>query len=100
MICTLTARRLKPGSYDDFRAAWGGGEERPPGTERWRRVYHCRDIEDENIVVSFGFFEGDLEDLRETQERVGRVGQVSSIEPYVEETLLDGSYEVVEELTS
>ena len=31
---------------------------------------------------------------------MGRTNQVSSIEPYVEETLLDGSYEVVDELTS
>lgn len=100
MICTLTARRLKPGAYDDFRAAWGQGGERPEGTERWRRIYHCRDVEDENVVVSFGFFEGDLEELRETQRKVGRDEQVSSIEPYVEETLFDGSFEVVEELTS
>jgi hypothetical protein len=101
MICTLTARRLKPGAFDDFRAAWGGGGgERPAGTERWRRVYHCRDVEDENVVISFGLFEGDLDELREAQSMVGRAGQVSSIEPYVEETLLDGSYEVVEELTT
>jgi len=100
MICTLTARRLKPGAYDDFRAAWAGGDERPAGTERWRRVYHCRDVEDENVVISFGLFEGDLDELREAQSNMGRAGQVSSIEAYVEETLLDGSYEVVEELTT
>ena len=100
MICTLTARRLTPGSYGDFRAAWGGGGERPAGTERWRRIYHCRNVDDENVVVSFGFFEGNLDELRETQRTVGREDQVSSIDPYVEETLLDGSYEVIEELTS
>jgi hypothetical protein len=103
MICTLTARRLKPGSYEDFRSAWGGGAgegERPEGTERWRRVFHCRDLEDENVVVSFGFFDGDLDELRENQERMGRHDQVSNIAPYVEETLLDGAYEVVEELRS
>jgi len=102
MICTLTARRLKPGSYDDFRSAWGGGTtegERPEGTERWRRVYHCRDVEDENVVISFGLFDGTLDELREAQSGMGRQEQVSGITPYVEETLLDGSYEVVEELT-
>jgi len=100
MICTLTARRLKPGAYDDFRRAWGGGEEgRPPGTERWRRVYHCRDVEDENVVVSFGFFDGTQDELRDAQAALGREGQVSDIEPHVEEVLLDGSYEVVEELS-
>jgi hypothetical protein len=98
MICTLTARRLKPGAYDDFREAWGGGGERPAGTERWTRVYHCRDFEDENVVVSFGFFDGSVDELREAQRAAGRQSQVASIEPFVEETLLDGSYEVVEEL--
>jgi hypothetical protein len=100
MICTLTARRLKPGTYDDFRAAWDPGEERPEGFDRWKRIYHCRDVEDENVVVSFGFFDGTLEELRGIQEAVGRSAQVSSVAPYVEETLLDGSYEVVEELSS
>jgi hypothetical protein len=103
VICTLTARRLKPGSHEDFRSAWGGGSsegERPEGTERWRQVYHCRDVDNENVVVSFGFFDGTLEELREAQGNVGRDAQVSSIEPLVEETLLDGAYEVVEELTS
>jgi len=99
VICTLTARRLKPGAYDDFRAAWGGGQERPKGAERWTRVCHCRDVRDENVVVSFGFFDGTLEDLRETQGRIGRTSQVASVDPYVEEVLLDGSYEVLEELT-
>ena len=26
MICALTARRLKPGAYDAFRAAWDPGD--------------------------------------------------------------------------
>jgi hypothetical protein len=102
MICTLTARRLKPGTYEDFRSAWGGGTtegERPEGSERWRRVYHCRDVDDENVVVSFGLFDGTLDELREAQSGMGREEQVSSVASYVEETLLDGSYEVVEELT-
>ncbi len=100
MICTLTARRLKPGTYDDFRSAWSGGEEgRPEGAERWTSVYHCRDVEDENVVVSFGFFDGTVEELREAQEKIGRESQVDSVDPYVEGVLLDGSYEVVEELT-
>ncbi|MBA3420506.1 MAG: hypothetical protein H0U12_01185 [Thermoleophilaceae bacterium] len=101
MICTLTARRLKPGAYDDFRAAWSGGEEgRPKGAERWTSVYHCRDVEDENVVVSFGFFDGTLEQLRAAQEEIGREAQTSSVAEYIEEVLLDGSYEVVEELPS
>jgi hypothetical protein len=98
MTCTLTARRLKPGSFEDFRDAWGPRDEAPPGAERWTSVYHCRDVEDENVVVSFGFFDGTLDELREVQEKVGRESQVEDVEPHVEEVLLDGSYEVAEEL--
>ncbi|MBV9804952.1 MAG: hypothetical protein JO130_17260, partial [Solirubrobacterales bacterium] len=48
MICTLTARRLKPGTYDAFRAAWDPGGI-PPG---WTAIYHCRDVEDPDVVIS------------------------------------------------
>jgi hypothetical protein len=36
MICTLTARRLKHGAYDAFRAAWHPGD--PEVIERWRPI--------------------------------------------------------------
>ena len=54
MICTLTARRLKPGSYEQFRSAWDPGSV-PVG---WTRVYHCRDVSDPDVVISFGLFDG------------------------------------------
>ena len=49
-------------------------------------------------MISFGFFDGTLEQLREIQSRL-RDAQVDQIAPQVEEVLLDGSYEVIEELT-
>ena len=57
MICTLTARRLTPDSCDAFRSAWDPGEA-PTG---WRRIYHCRDVSDPDVVISFGLFDGTLE---------------------------------------
>jgi hypothetical protein len=94
MICTLTARRLKPGSYDRFRAAWDPGSV-PAG---WTRIYHCRDVSDPDVVISFGLFDGTLDQLREAQRRLGRGEQVDRVNPHVSETLLDGSYEIIEEL--
>jgi hypothetical protein len=94
MICTLTARRLKPGSYDDFRSAWDPGAV-PDG---WTRIYHCRDVTDPDVVISFGLFDGTLDALREAQRDLRRGEQVDRINPHVNETLLDGSYEVIEEL--
>jgi hypothetical protein len=94
MICTLTARRLKSGAYDEFRSAWDVGGV----PEGWKHVYHCRDVEHPDVVISFGLFDGTLEELRDAQARLGRQSQVDRISPHVAEVLLDGSYEVVEEL--
>jgi hypothetical protein len=94
MICTLTARRLKPGSYDAFRSAWDPGAV-PTG---WTRIYHCRDASDADVVLSFGLFDGTLEQLRDAQGRLGRDEQVNRIDPHVQKVLLDGAYEVIEEL--
>jgi hypothetical protein len=95
MICTLTARRLKPGTYDAFRTAWDPGQ--PP--HGWTHIYHCRDVADPDVVISFGLFDGSVEELREAQARLGRQSQVDRIGPHLEQVLLDGSYEVVEELS-
>jgi len=95
MICTLTARRLKTGSYDAFRSAWD-----PRGVPSgWTRIYHCRDVSEPAVVISFGLFDGTLEELREAQQRLRRGEQVDRISPHVDEVLLDGAYEVIEELT-
>ena len=98
MICTVTARRLKTGAYDAFRAAWDpstAGDE----LRLWTRIYHARDVADPDVVISFGLFDGSLEELRDAQSHLGRQSQVDRIGPHVEEVLLDGSYEVVEEIT-
>jgi hypothetical protein len=48
---------------------------------------------------SFGLFDGTVEELRAAQQRLGRSEQVDRIGPHVREVLLDGSYEVIEELS-
>jgi hypothetical protein len=99
VICTLTARRLKPGAYDAFRRAWDPMRGDPDALRQWVRVYHCRDVSDPDVVISFGLFDGSLEQLREAQARLGRASQVERVEPHVEHLLLDGSFEIVEELS-
>jgi len=98
MICTLTARRLKPGAYEDFRAAWDPSAAPADVIGRWKRIYHVRDLADENVVISFGLFDGDEQELRQMQARMARSDQVSRVQPLVEEVLLDGAYEVIEEI--
>lgn len=99
MICTLTARRLNPDSFDKFRAAWDPTGTNPQALRRWTRVDHCRDVRDPDVVISFGLFEGTPGELREAQAQLSRDSQVARIAPHVQLVLLDGSYEIVEELT-
>ncbi|MGH2861734.1 MAG: hypothetical protein ACRDLT_09570 [Solirubrobacteraceae bacterium] len=98
MICTLTARRLNPGAYDEFRAAWDATYTTHDQVRRWSHIYQARDLTDPDIVVSFGLFEGSADELRATQ--AGISGDAADlITPHVTTVLLDGSYEVLAELT-
>src|SRR3954452_22201712 len=71
MICTLTARRLKPGSFDDFRQAWMPDEQQQEASSRWNPVYVCRDLNDENVILAFGMFQGSVDELHAAQEEYG-----------------------------
>jgi hypothetical protein len=98
MICTLTARRLNPGAYDEFRAAWDATYTTHDEIRRWSHIYHARDLSDPDIVVSFGLFDGTADELRAIQARISS-SDTDLITPHVATTLLDGSYEVLAELT-
>jgi hypothetical protein len=47
--------------------------------ERWSQVYVCRDVSDGNVILSFGLFDGTLDELREIQSSAG--GEVARTEP-------------------
>jgi heme-degrading monooxygenase HmoA len=98
MLCALSVRQLKPGMFERFREAWEPEE----WLEGFSRAYHLRAVEDESQIVSFGFFEGSLEDLKRLQadehhaqieqQRQRRIGEC------VETTRVDRIFEVVEEV--
>ena len=94
MIVLFTARRLKPGSWEQFRRAWEG-DSRPPG---FQRAYHARNIRDEDEVISFGLFDLTKDDFHkwrgeaEEQERA----RVEAISAFVENEHASGVYEVIE----
>jgi hypothetical protein len=97
VICALTARRLTSGAFDAFRAASDDRHMHSDGIRRWTRIHHVRDVTDPDVTVSFGLFDGTLEELRETQASIGGNG-VDATEQHVAAVLLDGSFEVVEEI--
>ena len=92
MLCAHTVRRLKPGTFDRFMEAFRpAGDELPPGLVRFHAL---RGLADENEVVTFGFFDGTLEELERLQEVGDYRSRREAIEPYVEAVIANGVYEV------
>jgi heme-degrading monooxygenase HmoA len=97
MIVMFSARRLKPGAWDQFRRAWDSGGARPPG---FQRGYHARNIRDEDEIISFGLFDMSEEDYRQWRseadaEEMQRVDRLSA---FVENQLVEGVFEVIDEV--
>src|SRR5215207_711960 len=95
MICALTVRKLKPGTFEQFREAFMAAEEdqeMPPGLE----FFIVRNTENADEVICFGLFDGTLEQLRASDLYSGYEQQLAKIEPFVENVGTDGMYEVVE----
>lgn len=96
MICFLTERRLKPGAWDGFRAAWDSGEPPPvPG-----RAYHVRDIRDPDHIVSFGLFDVELSEFTKlgADPAFGEMqaARAAAMAPFIAEIGADGIFEVIE----
>ncbi len=97
MIVMFTARRLKPGAWEQFRQAWDPGESRPPG---FKQAYHARNIRDGDEVISFGLFDMTMDDYHrwraeadaEENQRVDHMSAFVLNEP------VSGVYEVIDAL--
>ena len=95
MIVMLTARRLKPGAWEQFREAWDPGGQAPPG---FQRAYHARNIRDEDEVISFGLFDMTEADYRQWREEADQAEtrRVDHISAFVEHESVSGVYEVID----
>ncbi|HWI72098.1 MAG TPA: hypothetical protein VNT55_09095 [Baekduia sp.] len=99
MLCAHTVRRLKPGTFDEFAAAFRPPEgELPPAG--WVRFVMLRPRGGEDAVVTFGFFDGTFEELEASQVDHGYADRVAAAAPFVEEVLVNGVYEIVMDLNS
>ena len=98
MICVMTERRLRPGAWEAFRAAWEPGRFPDPLV----RAFHVRDGDDPDHVVSFGFMDVDRRGLSALMSSPSVAGEqaarMDAIAPFVEWTGIDGMFEVIEEL--
>lgn len=99
MICAITARRIANGRTDEFIEAFKSGTDDMPDAirDQFKSVYACRDVKDPDVILTFGLFEGSLDELREMQTEDARQQQLDAIGPLVAETLFDSSFEVLHE---
>ena len=97
MIVMFTARRLKPGAWENFRRAWDPGDVRPPGLQR---AYHARNIRDEDEVISFGLFDMTIDDYRRWREEqdAQENQRVDAMSAFVQNEYVAGVYEVIDTL--
>ena len=98
MLVFFSARRLKPGAYEQFRRAWEGTGERPPG---FQRAYHARNVRDEDEIISFGLFDMSKDDYHQWRGEVedDENKRVDAISAFVENEHVAGVFEVLEEVT-
>jgi heme-degrading monooxygenase HmoA len=95
MIVMFSARRLKPGAWEQFRRAWDPGGNKPPG---FQRAYHARNIRDEDEVVSFGLFDMSEDEYRtwRAEADAGENQRVEQLSQFVENEPVSGVYEVID----
>ena len=95
MIVMLSARRLKPGAWEQFRQAWDPGEAKPPG---FQRAYHARNIRDEDEVISFGLFDMTEDDYRRWRAEADaqEMERVDRLSAFVANDYVSGVYEVID----
>ena len=95
MIVAFTARRLKPGAWDQFRAAWEGDSGHPPGLQQ---AIHARNIRDEDEVISFGLFDATEEQFRQwrADNDAAENARVDALSAFVENEHVSGVYEVID----
>ncbi len=95
MYCALTVRKLKSGSYGDWRKAWEGDpEDMPEGGE----VYILRNLSDPDEIIAFGLIEGDIDEIKASFDADKERKRQEDMATHIESTGADGIYEVIERL--
>jgi len=92
--CALTVRKLKPGTYDEWRKAWGSDDDIPEGAE----AYIVRNLKDPDEIVAFGLIEGDMNEIKEMMDEDQERARQEAMAPYIESIGADGVYEVIERI--
>jgi hypothetical protein len=101
MMCALVVRRLKPESYDAFRAAWV-----PEGDDPWHpglvKVYMARSDDDPDVVATWTLLDLGPDELDEARDDPRWLASDAHRQPRMaeleEELILASYFEVTDEL--
>ena len=91
----FSARRLKPGAWEQYRRAWEPQGDMPPG---FQRAYHARNIRDEDELISFGLFDMTIDDYHQWRGAADEqeMKRVDALSAFVENEHVSGVYEVID----
>jgi hypothetical protein len=100
MLCAVTIRSIRPGSFDAFREAW----EPHPWPPELSRVVISRNEQDPDQVLTASFLDVEPEQFDELRDHPALLGaeetRLSRIAEYEEALVYKGIFAVVEELTA
>ena len=92
MLCAHTVRRLKPDAFEEFAERFTPSEGAPAG---WVRFHMLRGLEDPAEVVTFGFFDGTLEEMEANQADHDYEERRAAVDDLVDAVVANGVYEIV-----
>lgn len=94
MLCALTVRKVKPGTAEEFIENFRPLDDEYPGG--WKRFFAIRNLADENEVITFGLFDGDLDQLNASQAEDNKYeDRINAVAPFIESTGTSGVFEVL-----
>jgi hypothetical protein len=98
MMCSVTVRSIKPGSYEAFREAW----EPDPWPPELQRVVISRNDEDPDQILTASYFDLDPEALEAVRDDTSRLAveeaRLHRFAEHVDHVVFKGIFQVLEEL--
>jgi hypothetical protein len=98
MMCLVTVRQIKPGTYDDFRRAW----QPDPWPDPLSRVEILRNNDDGDQVITIGYVDCSPEELEEMRDDPaileGEARRLERIAPFEVRVLVNSIFELVEDV--
>jgi len=100
MLCVLTHRRLKPGTYEAFLEAWRPDEWWPA----FVRGHHMRSLDEPDEVISVAYYDATMEEFETIRDDPRWIAtedrRLQRLAPLQESMRIGGVYEVTEDITA